>query len=112
MTTQEREIEAFTKKKVIIPEPLRIIAKHDERKNDECLFSFLSAKDGDKRIVWNRFSIPEINAAKSLFQECIREGLVPHRVGAGGKSSADVMREFDPSAEEVIFLPIKAIAGG
>ena len=34
------------------------------------------------------------------------------RVGVDGQASAEVMDEFDPLAEEVIFMPIAAISGG
>jgi len=70
------------------------------------------SKDGDTRIVWNKFVLDEINQAKKTFEDLIKQGMVPHNVGLGGKASAQEMKKFDPTAEEVIFLPMQALAGG
>lgn len=67
---------------------------------------------GDKRITWMSMVLEQIREAKKLFNELVREGLVPYRVGLDGKQTSEVMTEFDPSAEEVIFLPVRAVAGG
>lgn len=76
------------------------------------MFKILTAKDGDRRIVWNRFVLAEIRAAKDMFLELVRKGLVPHKVGSSGKPTSEVIREFDPNAEEIIFLPVAAAVGG
>ena len=47
-----------------------------------------------------------------MFDACAAEGLVPYKVGVNGKASSEVMDEFDPYAEEVIFLPVAVVAGG
>ncbi len=114
MTTdvlEKRSIETFTHKKVDIPDNLRILQDGESIGEGECVFRILG-KEGDRRIVWNSSSIPEINDACSLFKNLIKEGMVPYRVGVGGRTSADVMTEFDPHAGEVIFMPMKAIRGG
>lgn len=76
------------------------------------VFRVLTEKDGDKRFAWNPRSIAEINEARDFFNDCVRQGLVPYKVGTGGKATADVMKEFDPHAGEVIFLPVPAVVGG
>lgn len=76
------------------------------------MFRIMTKKDGDKRVVWNNRSLPEIQAAKSMFDSLSSQGLTPYKVGSGGKASSAVMDEFDPLAEEVIFLPMRAVAGG
>lgn len=75
-------------------------------------FRIMSQADGDRRIVWCRRVIAEIKAAKDMFLDLISKGMVPYKVGVDGAATADVMDEFDPTAEEVIFMPVKAIAGG
>ncbi len=75
-------------------------------------FRIISQKDGDKRVVWCRKVIAEIQAAKKMFMDLISKGMVPYKVGVSGNASAEVMDEFDPTAEEVIFMPVRAIAGG
>ncbi len=75
-------------------------------------FRMLSQKDGDKRVVWCRRVIAEIRAAKQMFLDLISKGMIPYKVGVDGQTSAEEMKEFDPTAEEVIFMPIRAIAGG
>ena len=76
------------------------------------MFRILTAKDGDRRIVWNRLVLAEIRAAKEMFLELIDKGLVPYKVGTGGRPTSEIMAEFDPSAEEIMFLPIAAVVGG
>lgn len=110
-TVSERTVQGFTHNEIPIPDELRILGDFQDPDPTDCVFRVLSQKDGDKRVVWNRNSIPEINAAKQMFASLIAEGMVPYRVGAGGLA-ADVMDEFDPSAQEVIFMPTKMIAGG
>lgn len=75
-------------------------------------FRILSQKDGDKRVVWCRRVVAQINAAKEMFMELLGKGMVPYRVGIDGRATSDVMREFDPLAEEVVFMPVRAISGG
>ncbi len=75
-------------------------------------FRIMSQKDGDKRVVWCRRVIAEIKSAKKMFMDLLSKGMVPYKVGVDGKASAEVMSEFDPTAEEVIFMPVRAIAGG
>lgn len=107
----ERTIETFTKKTLPIPDELRVTDGTCQADGD-CVFRIMSQKDGDKRVVWNKFSIPEINAANQLFKDLIAEGMVPYKVGVDGKATSEVMTEFDATAEEVIFLPIRAVVGG
>jgi ABC-type Fe3+ transport system substrate-binding protein len=97
---------------VNIPDELQVLDDGQQPEKGQTLWRFLSQKDGDKRIVWSRGSIPEINAARQMFLDCVAQGMTPYRVGVGGKASADVMTEFDASAEEVIFMPTAMITGG
>jgi len=84
-----------------------------ELDKNKCLFRILNQKDGDKRIVWDKMRTQDIDAARKLFNDLIGQGLTAHRVDPStGKSLSSVMEEFDPTAEEVIFLPTKLLSGG
>ena len=75
------------------------------------VFRILDQKEGDKRLVWNRLSLGDISEAERMFNQFSSQGLAPYRVGGDGRQGA-AMKSFDPTAEEVIFLPIKLIGGG
>lgn len=76
------------------------------------MLRILTKEDGDKRVVWNRAILQEIVAAKKMFVDLVKKGLVPYRVGTDGAATSEVMDEFDPEAEEVIFLPVALVRGG
>jgi len=76
------------------------------------IFRILNQKDGDKRLVWDRMSMADIKAARELFNTLSSQGLRAYRVGSGGKASTEFMESFDPTEEEVIFMPMTMIAGG
>jgi methylmalonyl-CoA mutase cobalamin-binding subunit len=96
---------------VAIPEPLRVLDGVVPPPNHG-VFQILNPNDGDKRVVWDSGSLAEIQAAKKMFDDLVAEGLEPYRVGVGGKATAKKMEEFDPMAEQVIFLPGKKLAVG
>lgn len=100
------------REKVGIPGLLKVLKDGEKVNAFHHMFRVMTPKDGDKRIVWDSRVLEQINEAKEMFDECISKGLVPYRVGTDGKQSSEVMDEFDPDAEEVIFLPIRQVAGG
>jgi hypothetical protein len=75
------------------------------------MFHVMNQRDGDKRVVWNSDSLAEIQAAKEMF-DILKKELTPYRVGVGGKAMPDKMDEFDPMAEQVLFLPLKLAKKG
>lgn len=99
--------------KLTIPDCLRVMSDPQEvaPKGFGC-FRIMTPKDGDKRVVWDSMDFAQISEAKSMFDKLVVQGLVPYRVAVNGKASAEVMVEFDPFAEEIIFLPIAMVAGG
>ena len=76
------------------------------------MFRILTKEDGDKRVVWNKDSFDEIREAKAMFDKLVAEGLCPYKVGTNGQATSAVMTEFDPYAEEILFLPIRQVVGG
>ena len=99
------------KTKITVPSELRVL-EDAVAPEGHGIFRFLTAKDGDKRVVWNSAILQEISAARKMFLDCVREGLVPYRVGVDGKATSQVMDEFDAEAEEVVFLPVRLVQGG
>ena len=100
-------------KKIEIPESLSILDDPKDVPPAGCgIFRIMTPKDGDKRIVWDNRSFAQIKDAKDTFNKLVAEGLVPYRTGVDGKATSEVMDEFDPYAEEVIFLPVALVAGG
>lgn len=99
--------------KIAVPENLEIISDPAKKTPaDFGCFRIMTPKDGDKRVVWDSRDFAQISEAKAMFDELVVQGLVPYRVGVNGRASSEVMAEFDPYAEEIIFLPIAMVAGG
>jgi hypothetical protein len=96
-----------------IPDSLQILENpRDKPSVGFGCFRVMTPKDGDKRVVWDKTDFTQIVEAKEMFDKLIMEGLVPYRVGINGQASSEPMDEFDPHAEEVIFMPIALVAGG
>jgi hypothetical protein len=117
MTTAftDRTLEAFAGNKVEVPVNITILDKGVEfpEVKGTCRWRVLSQKDGDSRLTWNNMNIAEINAAQDMFEDMIENGgMEAFKVGVDGQMSSEKMTEFDPHAEEVIFMPMKAIVGG
>lgn len=115
----EREIEISILKntnlteKIKIPETLEILENpKDQPEEFHGIFRIITSKDGDKRIVWDKRDFAQIIDAKKMFDELLGKGLKPYKVGINGKSTAEIMNEFDQNSEEIIFIPQNMIAGG
>lgn len=72
----------------------------------------MTPDDGDKRVVWDSNDFKQISEAKNMFDDLVLQGLVPYCVGINGRASADIMIEFDPYAEEIVFCPMSMATGG
>lgn len=120
-------IQCFAGNEIEVPEGLRVLpadaeldagmlacmaSAADAEVSDMRCFRVMTPADGDKRLVWCSRVIAEIKAAKKMYMGLIGEGMVPYKVGVSGKASAVVMDEFDPRAEEVIFMPVRAVTPG
>lgn len=97
---------------VEIPDELTVLEGTEQPRKGFGVFRMLSPKYGDQRVTWDSASLAEINAAKKLFLELVQKGLTPYKVGSDGKKSSEIMTEFDPHAEEIIFVPMKMVVGG
>ena len=112
VVAEERVLQIFAGNEIKIPLILREEEEDYEAIPDRGCFRVMTAKDGDKRITWNRLVIPEIKAAKDMFMDLLSKGMRAFHVGTDGEQSSREMNVFDPMAEEVIFMPVAAIAGG
>jgi hypothetical protein len=99
-------------KKIGIPDSLHIMQDGEEPRKYHNIFRVMTAKDGDKRVIWDCRDLAQINDAKAMFDELVAQGLVPYKVGFDGGATSEVMDMFDPAAEEVIFLPTSLVVGG
>ena len=117
MTTATKQIEitllkgSRVKEVIDVPEGLTIMEDGKEASFDR-MFRILSQEKGDERLVWNSRSLGELQDAKRMFVELVKKGLKPFCVGLDGVATSEVMREFDPNAEEVIFMPMGLVCGG
>jgi hypothetical protein len=98
--------------KIQIPESLAILDLGQDKGINHGQFIILTKKDGDKRVVWDRMNLLEIRDAKTMFDRMVGEGMTPYRVSADGQPSAEVVKVFDPAAEEIVFLPTRALKKG
>ena len=112
MKTLEVNVIGCVSENFDVPDELTVLAEGETPNSDQGCFRLLTEKAGDERVVWNRLNIAEINAAEEMFKSLIKKGLTPYKVGTGGKKTSEVMKIFDPLAEEVIFMPIRALVGG
>jgi len=101
------------REEIQIPEKLRCLEHGEKAPKGFGTFRVMSEKSGDDRIVWDCRDLDQIEDAKAMFDELIAKGLVPYRVGIDGKRSPAEMIEFDPFAEEVVFVPVAhQVVGG
>jgi len=97
---------------VEVPDEIQILEDGQSPAEGHFCFRILDPLKGDERLTWDSRDFRQIKAAKDMFVNLIKKGLKPFKVGVGGKASSEVMSEFDPTAEEVIFLPQALVAGG
>jgi len=109
---KNRIVDCFANQTYEVPEILKILDSETVTDPENGCFRVMSQKDGDKRVVWSRKVIAEIKAAKQMFLDLISKGMTPYKVGVDGAATSEVMKEFDPIAEEIIFIPVRALAGG
>ncbi len=95
-----------------IPEGLTLLERGAARPADGRVFRIMTPDAGDERLVWDSKILKEIIAAKKFFQKMVAKGFKPFRCDAKGKALPQVMKRFEADAEEIVFLPEMAVAGG
>lgn len=94
-----------------VPTGLQKLEDGQQVQPGQCLFSIMNP-NGDDRLTWIRDNLTSIQAAKRAFVDFVKKGLKPYKVNTDGIVTAEVMDEFDPEAEEVIFMPGRPILAG
>ena len=113
--TNSRTVNVFAGNTMDVPDEIEIVEEFPDSPPKGMIRWSILSKKGDTRLVWDNHHIAEINAAKDMFDDMTDPsggGMKAYRVGADGKQSEVEMKSFDPHAEEVIFLPMPAVAGG
>lgn len=65
---------------------------------------------GDTKHIWDRSKPSEVEAAKALYETLTKKGYRAFRCVGKDGSQGEMMTEFDPEAERMIFVP--ALQGG
>lgn len=61
--------------------------------------------DGDKKTIWNRANTVEVEAARKEFKHFKDSGYIAYKVQGEKGERGEVLSEFDPQAERIIFAP-------
>lgn len=62
-------------------------------------------ESGDKKTIWNRSDAVETEAARKEFKHFKDAGYMAYKVTGKEGTRGEIMHEFDPSAERIIFAP-------
>jgi hypothetical protein len=92
-----RVVDCFAGNTAVVPDELFILGidpiLHDQEldehkdhlfvdRGDLGVFSIMSQPDGDKRVVWCSKLIGQVKAAKKLFLDLVKQGMVPYWFGS------------------------------
>jgi len=67
-------------------------------------------QSGDIKITWNKNNQKEVDNAKGIFEDLIKQGFSAFSVGKLGKKGKEKITEFDPKKKGIIL--IAPMAGG
>lgn len=62
-------------------------------------------QEGDTKIIWDRRKTEEVENARRTFKHFIDKKYAAYSVRGKDGEKGDVIREFDPEAERIIFAP-------
>lgn len=65
---------------------------------------------GDQRVMWDRTSKDEVDAARATFDSLLKKGYLAYRAEGKKGVQGEQIRRFDPDAERIIL--VKPLAGG
>ena len=66
--------------------------------------------EGDTKVIWDPKNDDECEAAEEQFDSLMEKGFTAFEVGAKGKKTKRVVKEFDPDLGKLIMVP--ALQGG
>ena len=96
---------------VKVPDKLVILGSKEQPCKGWWCCRIPTSKHGDKRVVWDASDSDHVVEARKFFDLLIEQGMVPYAVAPDGKLPATIMDDFDPKAEEVMFLAVAAVVG-
>jgi hypothetical protein len=73
------------------------------------LMVVMTAKDGDKKEIWNPQNPDEVASAKATFDALRKKGYAAYKVNEKGEQG-ELIHEFDPNSGKLIMAP--AMRGG
>lgn len=97
---------------LVVPENMAVMAGEQEPAEHHGVFRILNPRSGDDRLTWDKRDFQATKEARRTFLELIQKGFKPFRVGPNGRRSNEAMQEFDPTAQQVLFVPMAPVAGG
>jgi hypothetical protein len=62
-------------------------------------------RKGDGSVFWNKNDPKDVALAERFFKAAKKEGMAAYRVEGEDGKRGEVIREFDPEAERIIFVP-------
>lgn len=66
---------------------------------------YVMDRTGDTRITWDASNADEVEMARKQFDGYRAKGYLAFKVNPADATKGEQMREFDPSAQKVIFAP-------
>jgi hypothetical protein len=95
-----------------LPDSIRLLKDGEKVQPGQCVMRIPTPQHGDQRVVWDSSDYLQIADAKATFDKLVLQGLTPYRVGIDGAATSEVMDEFDPFSEEIIFVAHHLLVGG
>jgi len=90
-----------------------VLLEHDQEPDPESgVFRILNPSSGDDRLTWDKRDFRAMQDARQTYIDLVKKGFKPFRVDATGKQTTEAMQEFDPLAQQVIFVPMRPVMGG
>ncbi len=97
---------------LVVPECFDLLQDGETANPEHNEFRIQNPASGDDRLTWDRRDFSAIQEARRTFVDLVKKGFKPFRVGLDGKKTNAVMQEFDPVAQQVLFIPMPVVAGG
>lgn len=66
---------------------------------------YLLYEDSEEKLFWNESVPEEITIAQAQFEEYLKKAYIVCKIEKNGERGVQIS-EFDPMAEEIIFLPM------
>jgi len=65
----------------------------------------IMGREGDTKVMWDKTKPVEVDVARSTFDKLKKDGYSAYAVSDKGDKKGEAVRDFDPHAERLIFVP-------